>query len=147
MCVCEAYRHYSTTTKYLHCVEAIFYEEKKIIIISGRSNRSPNHPTPPQSICSSSSFVSACRWVSAVDVDWPSEGTAETIGSMLQHVTSRIPRLSLRPSGFRRLFLLRIFKNTQLAQIPLDPRAFLRRSGFACSAYQKIVSLMSIYIW
>jgi len=83
---------------------------------------------------------------SVVDVDRPTEGTAGTIGSMLQHVTSRIPRLSPRPSGFRRLFLRRIFKNTQLAQIPLDPRAFLRRSGFACSAYQKIVSLMSIYI-
>lgn len=84
---------------------------------------------------------------SAVDVDRPSEGTAGTIGSMLQHVTSRIPRLSPRPSGFRRLFLRRIFENTQLAQIPLDPRSFLRRSGFACSAYQKIVSLMSIYIY
>jgi len=84
---------------------------------------------------------------SAVDVDRPSEGMAGTIGSMLQHVTSRIPRLSSQPSGFRRLFLSRIFKNTQLTQIPLDPRAFLRRSGFACSSFQKIVSLMSIYIY
>jgi len=65
---------------------------------------------------------------SAVVVDRPSKGIGETTGSLLQHVMSRIPSLSPRPSGFRRLFLRGIFKNTQLSQIPLDPRAFLRHS-------------------
>jgi len=102
MCVCVSvstlFNHHEVFTLYRND----FGKRKKIIIvISGRIYRSPNHPTPLQSICSSSSsspslFVSLPSAISLNGAvrDRPTKRTAETIGSLLQHAMSRISRLS-----------------------------------------------------
>lgn len=101
MCVCVSvstlFNHHEVFT----VCRNDFGKRKIIIIISGRSYRSPNHPTPLQSIYSSSSsspslFVSLLSAISLNGAvrDRPTKRTAETVGSLLRHVMSRIPRLS-----------------------------------------------------
>lgn len=152
MCVCKRI-DIIQPPRSIYIVQKRFWKkEKKIIIISGRSYRSPNHPTPLQSIYSSSSsspslFVSLPSAISLNGAvrNRPTKRTVETIGSLLRHVMSRISRLSPRPSGFRRLFLHRIFKNTQRTQIPLDPYAFLR--GIRVSRAQRLYVYTQVYIF
>jgi len=83
---------------------------------------------------------------SSVDVDRPSEGTAGTIESCCntsRHVSRVYPpgRVVLGDC-----FYAEFSKYTTRTNSTWSP-CFSPAFGFACSAYQKIVSLMSIYIY